>query len=1617
MYKKSRAVCAVVAAVSMFSGIVCENTTTYSAGEERNLSYRRAMYQSSSYNCNETAQLAADGIIGNDEDELNMAYTFEHEHGNESRYGNVQYLFDRDTSTNWETYHKSAWVSVCLPRKTVIKSYTLASGQADWSTQLYAAGWTLEGSLDGKNWDEIDTRSSQSFAYNGEEQSFEIPENETAYLRYRLKMTAKTDRIYMSEWNMYDENNEPVLASYNDNVFEFTSVWMSETNSDEWIYSDLGGESEINGVNIYWGSSYADNYEIQISDDAENWRTVAAETNGAGGMEEIKFSSPESGRYVKLQCNTAADSDAVGFIVKEFEVLGTNEVNYTGEADKEPEEREDGTTVLSGGNWRVERESLVEGGGEEISTGDYDSSSWLPAIVPGTVLTSYKRAGAVPDPNYADQQKLISDSYFKSNFWYRNSFTVPQDREGKKVCLNFQAINWKADVYLNGSFIGDINGAFTRAGFDITDYVNYGGENYLAVLIHCNTDPGTAYISNDAHPGTMGGVFGNSGSIGRDAPTYSAAAGWDWVPTIRGRNIGIYNEVTLSYSGAAQLVDPWVVTKFERENSTPTQPVDSEWIGDEEIFNVDGSTLDLTRAKLTLKTEVKNTSGSEITANVKGVIAERPDIVFEKSVSVAANSSADVIFDTAIMDDPEIWWPNTYGEQPLYTMNMTVETNGVVSDEKSFQFGVREITYNREKTDESDRNGYRNGDKLTIYCNGTRIIVRGGNWGLEDQDLDVNAEKYDEKIRLQKENNFNMIRNWGGQTNDPEFYNACDRYGIIVWDDFFLPGCWLHHPRDIDMFLANAVDKVKNYRYHPSLVMYCGANEMWPESDDYINNAGQNTIEAGLRRIVDEYDGTRTYIPNSAEKPVAVDGPHQAKTPTFYFTNSVPGMMNSERGLPNIPVKETMLKIFPEENLWPQNDMWALHDFAMQWNVNGADYMKALRNYGDYDSFEGFVSRAQMQGYEIHKAMFESVYAVNTNGLLMWMSNPAWTSLMWQSYDYYHDGNGGYYGAKTANQPVNYIWNPSDNTMVLHNSTPEEKELTASVDVFDIDGKLLYNNTQTKTLASDTSEIVTTLSFPSGASALKFIRTTVKNELGETVGRDFYWHNTRSYDEYPNYQDYSDMADMNKAEISAEYIHTGDDGAEEQYPYKHYKILLKNTGDTPAIMLRLKVMKRSDNERVLPVYYEDNYFSLMPGETREVWAEFKQSSLGDDEPVFMVEGWNVDEQEFGEENQTYVSAVNIERLSQSNEGVMTDGSYTGHVDITAASDTAIDGKVMLGFYRAGRLEKTVVKELPAQVAEGTTTVSTDALTLDEGDYNDCEIRGYVWSSDMEPYADAAILKNAEMLPPTYVNRNMAPEALSVKASSEEASNPAKNATDGNTGSRWASSSEDDNWLLVDLGEEKTITSFVIRWEAAYASSYKIEVSSDGENFTEAVRKDNGNGGTESFSFEPIRARYVRWVGEKRATGWGYSMYEFEINNNVEPNLAVGAAVSASSSESGYDAQKLTDGDLSSRWVSRYDTSSMSESEKNDQWVVIDLGEEKTFRTMYLVWESAYGKVYDISVSSDGENYTQVYTESNGTSGTKRYVLDETVNARYVKLKLNQRGTGWGYSLYEVMIYR
>ena len=1188
----------------------------------RNVAYRRAVTHSSAADYDHTGHLVTDGIVSST---AAWHITPSAQYDDSPSGEGVANLFDGSTDTKWLTFHDTAYVQVAFPEgeQFAAASYVLAAANDDPNRD--PAAWTLQGSQDGETFETIDTQKNQAFTERYQKKTYAIAaDKRTAYNVYRLKITrnGSDHRTQLSEWDLLDADGKSLLRPFGE---RFDSVWISGAAGEQWLTVDLGGASRIDGVKLTWANeNYAAAYQVQVSADGKDWRTVAEQKSGRGGEESLSFSEAEA-TFVRLLFTKAVSEN---YQLSEWEVFGQNDVAYTLPA--QPEADADGTLHLTGGHWRVQRASEVTADGAALSA-TFDDAAWLPATVPGTVLTSYRRAGAIVDPNVADNQLQISDSFFTADFWYRNTFTIPETQRGRRTWLNFDAINWKADVYLNGVLLGDIQGAFQRGRFDITDVARYGEENQLAVYIHKNDHPGRVTEQTLQSAGPNGGV------LGADNPTIHASIGWDWVPTIRGRNIGIYGDVYLDFTDDVRVQNAWVLTDLDVKNR------------------------DFSKAELTVKGELYNPTDHAVTATVSGRIDDTDLAFTSEPVTLAAGETREVTMATLTMNAPKLWWPNTYGEQNLYTLRLTATADGRQSEKQSITFGVRKFTYTQS-------------GRLQIYCNGTRIVCTGGNWGMDDSNLACTAEDYDTKVRLHAEANFTMIRNWVGMTGNRAFYEACDKYGILIWDDFWLanPGDG-PNPNDEDLFMRNATDKVKRNRYHAALALYCGRNEGEPPE----------TLDAALRALTKSADGSRVYISHSASGLVSGFGPYAVQNPKWYFQNT-PQTLHSERGMPNIPEYESLLAMLGEEHAWPIDSVWGLHDFCTDSAQGLSAFTAAMDKYGSYNSLKEFAKTAQMVNYENHKAMFEAVHAANTNGLLMWMSQSAWPSMVWQTYDYYYETNAGYYAIKQANQPVNAIWNSANGQIRLSNATTAELENARVVlKIYGLDGKLLYTDEQVVSAAA--GKTVTAMKVPSlsDKSAVQFIETFVYDADGQEYSRNFYWRNAAKY------QDYTALSTLAAVQPQASYrLIKSEDGR------RFYELTVRNASETPLLMLRIKTTETATGERVLPAFYSENYLSLMPGESRTVTLEFAESALNGGEPVFAMEGWNTAEE--------IITAITPDKEPE-------DPVKMGDVNRDGAIDTA---DAVLVLQKAAKLIDDNALDMKAADVNGDGTIDTaDAVLI------------------------------------------------------------------------------------------------------------------------------------------------------------------------------------------------------------------------------------------------------------------------------------------------------------------
>jgi len=845
--------------------------------------------------------------------------------------------------------------------------------------------------------------------------------------------------------------------------------------------------------------------------------------------------------------------------------------------------------------------------GDKVMTDD-----WYDATVPGTVLRTLVDQGVWPDPYYGLNNLAIPEDLCRKDWWYRCSFSLSEDMLSKETLeLLFSGINYKADIWFNGEKLGNIAGAFIRGRFDITDLAK--PENTLAVHIFPPANPG---IPHEQSP--RSGAGKNGGALCLDGPTFFCSEGWDWIPGVRDRNIGIWQDVRLVATGGVSIDDTQVITDLPLP--------------------------DVSYADLTVQTTLKNSSSSIRSVILEGKIG---DVMFTEEVSVPAGEEVHVSISAADepqlrMKNPALWMPNGYGEPNLYELELRCLDGSDVSDVQKIRFGVRELSYEltvdapSAKSIRIEHNPIADNrlgeildhrmlrdtlggihipslaegispDQLTVIpedgmspylvikVNGVRIFCRGGNWGMDDMMKNVSREHLEPYIILHKEANFNMIRNWTGASTSETLYDLCDEYGMLVWNDFWLSTEGFNlNPLDEDLFMRNATDVVRRFRHHPSIVMWCPRNEGY----------ATETLERRLSAMIQKEDVTRRYHPNSRNCNLRWSGPwHYYKDASVYYSYDAHGF-NSELGSPSVPTASSMRKMMPEADLWPISDTWHYHDL-----LDGLhEYVSAVdRLYGKAESLDDFCRKVQFINYDSYRAMFESWNSRlwgDTSGVLLWMSHPAWPSVEWQTYSWDYETFGSYYGSRKACEPVHVQMNLDDHGIVVLNTTTSDLVgLSVTLSCYGLDGKRI----STKTLkgidvpANSRKDL-----FKAELGGIKgnyMVRLILSDRKGQTVTINDYMMRGEGT------EDFTSFDNLGKAQIKVRKVSSKD--SVERYE-------ITNTSGNIAMNLKFNLCDPQTGEIILPAYFSDGYFHLLPGEKRTI--QMHSPSTG----AIMAEGYNVD---------------------------------------------------------------------------------------------------------------------------------------------------------------------------------------------------------------------------------------------------------------------------------------------------------------------------------------------------------------------------------------------------------
>jgi exo-1,4-beta-D-glucosaminidase len=849
--------------------------------------------------------------------------------------------------------------------------------------------------------------------------------------------------------------------------------------------------------------------------------------------------------------------------------------------------------------WSIQSSAQVKEKGDVLSQTVFQPRNWYPAKVPSTVAGTLVDNKVYPDPFVGMNLRMMpgcsypiganfslrpmpEDSPFRVSWWYRTEFRLPAGYRDRNIWLHFDGVNFRANIWLNGKQIAtadQIAGTFRLHELNIGDTARPGELNTMAVEVF---------------------------------PALPDDLGWTWVdwnPMPPDKNMGIFRDVYLTSSGPLTLRYPQVVTHFDLPS--------------------------LENAHLTVNAEAHNATGHE----VEGVLSGRIEGVrFSQRVKLGPQETRSVSFSPEKFPQlnllhPRIWWPVHLGAQNLYGLEMEFTADGKVSDRQSTRFGIREITSRLD-----------NQNHLVFKVNGQNVLIRGGGWA-SDMFLRFMPDRLRTEFQYVKDMNLNTIR-LEGQLQPDYFFDLADEYGILIMGGWCCCSHWEHwqhrddykegpvwDKEDYDIAAKSQADQIRRLRNHPSMLAWLNGSDNPPPPE----------VEQMYIDILKRYQWPNPFLSSATAKATSVsgatgvkmEGPYEWVPPSYWLLDKklggAYGFATEISPGPAVPPLESLQRMIPKEHLWPIDEYWNYHAGGGQFK--NIDVFTAALNarYGPAKDLRDYAIKSQMMTYEGQRAMFEA-YTGNrytSTGVIQWMLNNAWPSLIWHLYDYYLMPAGGYFGTKKACEPIHVQYSYDDKSVVAVNTTYQpQKTLKLTAQVYDLNLAEKFSKVTEIDLAADSNFRAFSIPPINDLSATYFLKLTLQNSTGQIVSSNFYWLSTKDdvldlketkwY--YTPVSSYADMTQLEKLPpvrlaVAGKAVRRGGE--------EIARVTISNPSRSLAFFVHLQIKRGSSERDVLPVVWQDNYISLLPGERREVTATYKVKDLGNAVAFLAVEGWNI----------------------------------------------------------------------------------------------------------------------------------------------------------------------------------------------------------------------------------------------------------------------------------------------------------------------------------------------------------------------------------------------------------
>ena len=845
--------------------------------------------------------------------------------------------------------------------------------------------------------------------------------------------------------------------------------------------------------------------------------------------------------------------------------------------------------------WMVQSSAKVGAGGDKVSLRGFDTAGWYKSSGPKTVFAMLVENGVYKDPYFGMNLRSVpgveypiggqfanldmpANSPYAVPWWYRNEFEVPKQFKGKNLWMDFHGINYRAEIWINGKKVAtadEVVGAVRRFRFDVTAFVHPGEKNVVALAISA------------PKAGELGITF------------------VDWNPAPPDKEMGLWQEVVLKETGPVAIRYPFVDSRLELPAAN--------------------------KARMTVRAELQNASDAAVKGTLHGKItgASVP-IEFSQAIELQPKENREIElsaenFPVLEVAQPKLWWPYQMGEPYLHklALDFIVEHEGS-SDTAAISFGI--VQFDSEFTPDGAR---------LFKVNGKPVLIRGAGW-TPDMMLRVDEARREAEFRYVKEMGMNTIR-LEGKLEDESFLERADRDGILImpgwcccdaWEKW---GKWNDENRRVSV--ESLRDQVLRLRNHPSVFVWLNGSDNPPPPEREQAYLDVEKAAHWPKPIISSATAKKTDVTGASG--VKMTGPYDYVSPNYWLLDLKAGGafgFNTETSPgPAVPPLEELQAMFPPEKLWPMNEFWDFHAGGGKFK-NIQIFSQALEGrYGKARDAADFAWKSQAMTYEGERAMFEAFgrNKYKSTGVIQWMLNNAWPGLIWHLYDYSLRPAGGYFGTKKALEPVHVQFSYDDRSIAVVNSTQQaQSELRVVAKMYDLSLKELFSREGSADVAADGVTKVFAVPEPAPGNTTYLLNLQLYRGPSELLSRNFYWLSTKpdvlafektEWNTTPmaSYADMTALQNLPKATVRAAMkLH---ESGEEAIAH----VTVENAGTGLAFLVRLRLLKGKDGKEILPVFWEDNYLCLLPGEKRGIAVRLRKSDLGDAKPALAVDGYNV----------------------------------------------------------------------------------------------------------------------------------------------------------------------------------------------------------------------------------------------------------------------------------------------------------------------------------------------------------------------------------------------------------